>query len=52
MLVLKWSKVKNRQYIMQELPKSEKKKKKKIERKREIQRFYDLLVGAWDFMLR
>lgn len=51
MLVLKWSKVKNRQYIMQELPKSEK-KKKKVERKREIQRFYDLLVGAWDFMLR
>ena len=34
MLVLKWSKVKNRQYIMQELPKSEKKKKKLREKER------------------
>ena len=41
MLVLKWSKVKNRQYIMQELPKSEKKKKKKL---REKERYKDFTI--------
>ena len=39
MLVLKWSKVKNRQYIMQELPKSEKKKKL-----REKERYKDFTI--------
>ena len=42
MLVLKWSKVKNRQYIMQELPKSEKKKKKK--KLREKERYKDFTI--------